>query len=121
VVRAAGPLCRKYQGTLAGTLAGKGVALVCILISLVPATAWLVISYVVFFLADRSEGRRKALGRALGLWAIGIAICILAFGAIIEFIGDSSIKSKINKLLDQPRATKTIYDGQEPGKPGRSY
>jgi len=54
----------------------------CFFISLFPATFWLVIGYVVYFLSTKSEGRTQKLGRILAIWIFMIAAFIPVMGLV---------------------------------------
>ncbi len=92
----------------------------CLLLSLLPATFWVVLAYVVFFLANRSEGTRKALGRVLGIWLIGLTACFLIFGAFVQFVGTCPVQRGIVTMLTGERPV-PVYPVQTPGAARRSF
>jgi hypothetical protein len=53
-----------------------------VLLALIPATMLSAAGYAVMFLAHRSEGGFRALGRYLGFWAFTLAALIL-LGALV--------------------------------------
>ncbi len=57
----------------------------CFFFSLIPATFWLVIAYVVLYLSSRSDGQVQKLGRALAIWVAVIAIMIPIIGLVVTF------------------------------------
>ncbi|MEH6578862.1 MAG: hypothetical protein V7731_17510 [Amphritea sp.] len=59
----------------------------CFFFSLVPATFWLVIGYVVLFLASKSEGQQQKFGRILAIWIFIIAAFIPVMGLVVTLGG----------------------------------
>jgi hypothetical protein len=87
---------------------------------LFPTTFWFVAAYVVFFLARRSHGIRRTLGRALGIWLIGLALVVLAFGATVQFFGNCPLERPLKQIL-RPRKPDTVYSAPETAKPRRPH
>lgn len=55
----------------------------CFLISLVPATIWLIVGYFLLFAASRSVGGIKTFGQVVAIWTFVIAAVIpLAAGYV---------------------------------------
>jgi len=48
----------------------------CFIISLIPATFWVVVGYFVLFSTSRTEGNLKAFGKILAIWIFIIALII---------------------------------------------
>jgi len=63
----------------------------CLFISLVPATFWLVIGYFVLFASTKADGSVKALGRGLAIWAFMISGFIVLAGGYVTLTGLCSI------------------------------
>lgn len=59
----------------------------CFFISLLPATFWAILGYLVLFSSTRAEGSIKTFGRFLGIWALVISGCILLAGAYFSMAG----------------------------------
>jgi hypothetical protein len=62
-------------------------------------TVALTLAYIVFFLAKRSEGITRVLGRALGLWLIGIAIVVFVLGACMQLYGTCPLDNAVIRAL----------------------
>ena len=59
----------------------------CFAFSFLPGTAWVVIGFFVLFAAARAEGSLRAFGRALGVWALVIALMFPIMGAYVTLSG----------------------------------
>lgn len=59
----------------------------CFFFSLIPATFWLVIGYVVLFLSSKADGRLRTFGRALAIWVFVIAGVVLLVGLVVTVSG----------------------------------
>jgi hypothetical protein len=59
----------------------------CFFISLLPATIWAVIGYLVLFASTRAEGRVRTLGHWLAMWIFFIAVFIPFVAAYITLAG----------------------------------
>ena len=59
----------------------------CFFFSLLPATFWLVIGYVVLYLSTRLDGPAKTFGRGLAVWTFLIAGFIVLAGAYVTTSG----------------------------------
>ena len=57
----------------------------CFLFSLVPATFWLVIGYVVLYISSKSDGSVQKFGRVLAIWVFAIAAIIPIMGLVVSF------------------------------------
>lgn len=68
----------------------------CFFFSLVPATFWLVIGYVVLYLSTRSDGPAKTFGRGLAIWAFMISGVIVLAGAYVTASGLCPIDGWMN-------------------------
>lgn len=68
----------------------------CFLFSLVPATFWLVIGYLVLFLSTRFDGPAKTFGRGLAIWTFVISGFIVLAGAVVTLSGLCHIDAWIN-------------------------
>jgi len=70
----------------------------CFFISLIPATFWLVIAYVVIFLSSKSDGQVKKLGRILAIWITVIAVLIPIMGLVVTISDLCPITALMGKL-----------------------
>ena len=57
----------------------------CFLFSLIPATFWLVIGYVVLYISSKSDGSVQRFGRILAIWVFVIAAIIPIMGLVVSF------------------------------------
>lgn len=59
----------------------------CFFFSLLPATGWLVIAFFVLLAATKGDGALRTFGRALGVWALVIALMFPVMGAYVTLSG----------------------------------
>ncbi len=59
----------------------------CFFISLLPATIWVVVGYVVYYLAGKSEGTAQKFGKILSYWIFTIAAFFPIMGAYVTLSG----------------------------------
>ncbi|MCW8328710.1 hypothetical protein MD588_07800 [Photobacterium sp. SDRW27] len=59
----------------------------CFFFSLIPATFWLVIGYVVLFMSSKANGRLQLVGRILATWVFMIAGVVLLVGFVVTVSG----------------------------------
>lgn len=57
----------------------------CFFFSLIPATFWLVVAYVVLFLSSRADGQVQKFGRLLAIWVFVIAAFFPIVGLVVTF------------------------------------
>lgn len=57
----------------------------CFFFSLLPATFWLVLGYVVLYISSKTDGQLKSFGRVLAIWIFMIAALIPVMGIIMTF------------------------------------
>jgi hypothetical protein len=57
----------------------------CFFFSLIPATFWLVVAYVVLFLSSRTDGQMQKFGRLLAIWVFVIAVLFPIMGLVVTF------------------------------------
>ena len=57
----------------------------CFFFSLIPATFWLVVAYVVLFLSSRADGQVQKFGRLLAIWVFVIAALFPIMGLVVTF------------------------------------
>ncbi len=57
----------------------------CFFFSLIPATFWLVIAYVVLYLSSRADGQVQKFGRVLAIWVAVIAAFFPVMGLVVTF------------------------------------
>ena len=57
----------------------------CFFFSLIPATFWLVVAYVVLFLSSKSDGQVQKFGRVLAIWVMVIAALFPIMGLVVTF------------------------------------
>jgi hypothetical protein len=59
----------------------------CFIISLIPATFWIVVGYFVLFSTSRTEGNLKLFGKILAIWIFIIASIIPIGGLYMTVSG----------------------------------
>ena len=59
----------------------------CFFFSLVPATFWLVVGYLVLYMSARLDGPAKTFGRVLATWTFVISGLIVLAGAYVTAKG----------------------------------
>lgn len=59
----------------------------CFFASLIPATVFTVLGYVVLFCASKSEGGLQTFGWILATWVFIIAVCFPLFGLYVTLSG----------------------------------
>jgi len=57
----------------------------CLFVSFLPATFWLVVGYFVLFSSTRVDGAIKTFGRLLAIWIFVIAAFIPIAGVYVTF------------------------------------
>jgi glucose uptake protein GlcU len=57
----------------------------CFFLSLIPATFWGILAYLVLFVSTKAEGVVKTIGQGLAIWVFIIVIFILIGGAYVTF------------------------------------
>ena len=57
----------------------------CFFISLIPATFWLVVGYIVLYISSKSDGQVQKFGRILTIWVFVIAAIIPILGLVVSF------------------------------------
>ncbi len=70
----------------------------CFIVSLIPATFWVVIGYFVLFSSTKTEGAVQKFGRALAVWIFIIALFILLIGAYVTVTGLCPIDQIIQEM-----------------------
>lgn len=68
----------------------------CFFFSLVPATFWLVVGYLVLYLSARFEGAGRTFGRGLAAWVFMISGLIVLAGAYVTMNGLCPIGAWMN-------------------------
>jgi len=72
----------------------------CFFISLIPATIWLVIGYIVLFISSRSEGQMQKFGRVLAIWVFIIAAFIPIMGLVLSISDLCPIADLVARMHD---------------------
>jgi hypothetical protein len=55
----------------------------CFFFSLIPATFWAILAYLVLFVSTKTEGAVKTIGQGLAIWVFIIVIFIPIGGAYV--------------------------------------
>ena len=72
----------------------------CFFFSLIPATFWLVVAYVVLFLSSKSDGQVQKFGRVLAIWVMVIAALFPLLGLVVTFTDLCPITEIMAKMHD---------------------
>jgi hypothetical protein len=73
----------------------------CFFFSLIPATFWLVIAYVVLFLSSRADGQVEKFGRVLAIWVTVIAALFPIMGLVATFTDLCPITEIMSKMYER--------------------
>lgn len=73
-------------------------------ISLVPATIWVVLGYFILFSSTKTQGAVQKFGQVLAVWVFLAAALFPVMGAYATFTGFSPIQ-----------AMRSMHSGQAPG------
>jgi hypothetical protein len=68
------------------------------LISLIPATALVVVGYFVLFSSTRTDGAMKAFGRILAIWIFILAAAFPAAGVYAMYAGLPSMDAMMRSM-----------------------
>ena len=74
----------------------------CFFFSFLPATGWLVIAFFILFAATKAEGTLGTFGRALGVWAIVIALMFPVMGAYVTLSGACPMEAMMERMDAEP-------------------
>ena len=74
----------------------------CFFFSFLPATGWLVIGFFVLFVATKAEGTLQTFGRALGMWAVVIALMFPIAGAYVTLSGSCPMNAMMERMQSGP-------------------
>ena len=74
----------------------------CFFISLLPATFWAVVGYLVLFLSLKADGAIKKLGQILAIWTFVIAVMLPVAGAYVTLAGLCPIDMMFQQMLSKP-------------------
>ena len=80
----------------------------CFFFSFLPATGWLVIGFFVLFAATRAGGGLRTFGRALGVWALGIALMFPMMGAYVTLSGACPMEAMMERMPPAAPPTMTL-------------
>jgi len=70
----------------------------CFFFSLLPATFWLVIGYLVLYLSTRFDGPAKTFGQGLAIWTFIISGFIVLAGAYVTASGLCPMETWMNAV-----------------------
>ena len=84
------------QTSVPGRFHRQGCSEMCFFFSLMPATFWLVIGYLVLYLSAGFDGAAKTFGRGLAIWAFMISGFILLAGVYVTTSGLCPIGAWMN-------------------------
>ncbi len=74
----------------------------CFFISILPATFWAVVGYLVLFLSMKADGVIKKLGQILAIWAFVIAVMLPIAGAYMTLAGLCPIDMMFQQMPSKP-------------------
>ena len=90
----------------------------CLFICIIPMTIWLAVAYVVYYIANRSTGKQRAIGRLLCIWAVGIASCFLALGICMQFLAECPIEGRLGRMLSGRQPAPPATEAPRATRPG---
>ena len=90
----------------------------CLFICLIPVTIWLAVAYAVYYIAKRSTGTQRAIGRLLCIWIVAIACCFLAFGIWMQFFAECPIEGGLGRMLSGRRPAPQVMEAPRATRPG---
>lgn len=73
----------------------------CFVFSLLPATVFTVLGFIVLYCATRSEGRVSTFGKILATWVFVVATLFLLTGAIVTISGNCPIGTLMQGMHGQ--------------------
>lgn len=65
----------------------------CLIISFVPATLWIVVGYFVLYSSSRSQAGIQAFGRILAVWVFILAALFPFMGAYFTLFGNCPLEA----------------------------
>lgn len=74
----------------------------CFAFSFVPATGWLAVGFFILFAASKTEGGLRTFGRALGVWALLLALMFPIMGAYVTLSGACPMSAMMETMRDRP-------------------
>ncbi len=70
----------------------------CFIFSLLPATFWAILAYIVLVVSTRAEGAVKTIGQGLAIWVLIIVVLILIGGASVTLLDLCPLEEMIATL-----------------------
>ena len=70
----------------------------CFFFSLLPATIWVVLGYLVLFVSTKGEGTLRKVGQILAVWIFIIALFFPICGAYISLSGNCPMEKMMEKM-----------------------
>lgn len=70
----------------------------CFIISLIPATFYIVIGYLVLFASSKAEGGIKKFGQILAVWIFILALLFPTAGAIMTLSGNCPMTEMMQQI-----------------------
>lgn len=73
----------------------------CFIFSLLPATVFTVLGYIVLYCATRSEGGVSTFGRVLAVWVFIIAVFFPLLGTYVSMAGVCPVQALFQEIHRQ--------------------
>lgn len=74
----------------------------CFLISFIPATAWFILGYFVFFASTKAEGDVQTFGKFLAIWVFILASFVPVMGAYVTLSGFCPLEAIMETMHSGP-------------------
>jgi hypothetical protein len=76
--------------------------MMCFFFSFLPATGWLLVGFFTLFAASKAEGGLQRFGRALGAWALLVALMFPVMGAYVTLAGSCPMQAMMERMHPEP-------------------
>jgi len=73
----------------------------CFLFSIVPATFWAILAYLVLYASTKLDGPARTLGQGLAIWAFIIAAFIPMAGAYVTLSDLCPIEAMVSTMFSE--------------------
>ena len=70
----------------------------CFLLSLIPATLWVILGYFILFSSTKAQGRVQVFGRILAVWVFILAAVFPIIGAYVTLAGLCPLGAMIQSM-----------------------
>ena len=85
----------------------------CFVISLFPATIWLVVGFFVLYTSNKAEGAIRKFGKILAIWTFVIAALLPICGAVLTISGNCPVEELIEEIREDDDDEDDEYDDED--------